>query len=117
MIILITSLLAYLVYFLSSLAFGLATLNKTAIDNLDTNGFIMNKNANENIYSSSIDLDLIENLELDKKNAINLTTGNLFIETDDETLLDGVFLGYDLSNEKLNRHLWKGEASRTKMKS
>lgn len=108
MIILITALLAYLVYFLSSLAFGLATLNKTAIDNLDTDGFIMNKNANENIYSSSIDLDLIENLELDKKNAINLTTGNLFIETDDETLLDGVFLGYDLSNEKIEPTLVEG---------
>ena len=114
MIILITSLLAYLVYFLSSLAFGLATLNKTAIDNLDTNGFIMNKNANENIYSSSIDLDLIENLELDKKNAINLTTGHLFIETDDETLLDGVFLGYDLSNEKIEPILVEGRSIENK---
>lgn len=52
MIILTTALIAYLVYFLSSLAYGLAQINRTAIDHWDAQGVILSKDANGNILSS-----------------------------------------------------------------
>jgi len=52
MIILTTALIAYLVYFLSSLAYGLAQINRTAIDQWDAEGVVLSKDANGNILSS-----------------------------------------------------------------
>ena len=52
MIILTTALIAYLVYFLSSLAYGLAQINRTSIDAWDAEGVILGKDANGNILSS-----------------------------------------------------------------
>lgn len=52
MIILTTALIAYLVFFLSSLAYGLAQINKTAIDLWDAEGVVLSKDANGNVLSS-----------------------------------------------------------------
>ena len=49
MIIVVTVLIAYLVYFLSSLAFGLAQINRTAVDYWNAEGVVLSKEANGNI--------------------------------------------------------------------
>ncbi len=52
LIILTTALIAYLLYFLLSLAYVLAEINRTAIDQWDAQGVILSKDANANILSS-----------------------------------------------------------------
>lgn len=54
MIVLVMTFIAYLVFFLSSLAYGLASINRTAIDHWQFDTVILNKEANKNALASSI---------------------------------------------------------------
>lgn len=91
MIISIIVLISFLVYFLSSLAFGLSELNRTAIDHWKGDGVLIKQSANKNLYSSSIDLDSIENLKNDNVEYISITNSNATIKKSDSISL--VFLG------------------------
>lgn len=100
MIILVTALIAYLVYFLSSLAYGLAQINRTAIDHWNAEGIVISKAANGNIYGSMIDESDLNDLGLDLNNAIIINTATTYV-ADDSDPYSLVFLGYDLNNEQL----------------
>lgn len=54
MIVLVMAFIAYLVFFLSSLAYGLASINRTAIDHWDFDEITLRSDANENILASFI---------------------------------------------------------------
>lgn len=98
MIILVTALIAYLIYFLSSLAYGLAQLNRTAVDHWQSKGIILNEASNMNIYASSINEAEVE--EFDLSNSININTAS--IQTNDESeLVDVVFLGVENDNDSI----------------
>lgn len=62
MVIAVTALVAYLVYFLSGLAYGLARSNTTSLDFLKQKHIVLSDASNMNIYASNIkDEKLIEN--------------------------------------------------------
>ena len=107
MIILVTALIAYLVYFLSSLAYGLAQINRTAIDHWNAEGIVITKPANGNIYGSMINETDLNDLRLDLNNAITINTATTYVanESDPYSL---VFLGYDLNNDQLTPKIIDG---------
>lgn len=94
MIIAVTALIAYLVYFLSSLAFGLAQINRTAIDYWDADGIILSQSANGNIYASSIDETTVTKLNYSLSQTI--TVASSAIQNDSaKKPQDVVFIGTD----------------------
>lgn len=110
MIILVTALIAYLIYFLSGLAFGLAELNKTAVDYWHADGVILNETANKNIYASTIDEKKLNDLNIDTANSINLATTSVFLndsENSDE-LIELVFMGVTKENNNLTPPIVEG---------
>lgn len=51
---------SYLVFFLSSFAYGLASINRTVINQGQFDSIILNKDANQNVLSLSIAIQQIE---------------------------------------------------------
>ncbi len=111
MIILVTALIAYLVYFLASLAFGLAKLNRTAVDYWDASGIIVSKASNQNIYASSIELNNVEELGFREEDAINVSTSTVYINDGKERdmkPLDLVLIGYNINNINITPPIIEG---------
>lgn len=93
MILSVIVLIAYLVYFLSSLAYGLAQLNRTAIDHWSADGVIIIESANKNLYASQMDFKDINGYRSDNTEFISISTTNVnLIESESTTL---VFMGYE----------------------
>lgn len=74
MIILVTFLIAYLVYFLTGLAYGLASANTTSVEKWDAKGIVLSEGANQNIYASTIDQKVVDQLSLSKSESINIAS-------------------------------------------
>ena len=55
MIILVTTLISFLVYFLTGLAYGLASANKTSVEHWQAEGVVLSNTANGNINASVIE--------------------------------------------------------------
>lgn len=110
MIILVTALIAYLIYFLSALAFGLAELNKTAIEYWDARGVILAESANQNIYASNFDEDILTELGIGTSNSINIASTSAFIndEDDADNLVDLVLMGVLPNNRGLTPPIIEG---------
>lgn len=102
-------LITYLVYFLSSLAFGLATLNKTAINHWQGDGVIVSKASNGNIFASSIDNSTIDVVKNDATPLINVASTNVYIADDKDESVSIVFIGYDYDVEGIVAPLIEGE--------
>ncbi len=109
MIILVTALIAYLVYFLSSLAYGLASINRTAVDHWNAEGVILSKSANGNIYGSVIEESDLTDLGFDLINTINVNTSTTYIGNETEPY-SVVFIGYDLVNTTIVPDIVEGRA-------
>lgn len=104
MIVLVTALIAFLVYFLASLSYGLAQLNKTAIHHWDATSIVVAKDANRNIYASTMDLDQVEAVGLKSQNGINVTKTTVYVDHDQSRNaepVDLVLMGYDLENTQI----------------
>ena len=113
MIVLVTALIAFLVYFLASLSYGLAQLNKTAINHWHATSIVVAKDANRNIYASAMDLDKIENVGLNPENGINVTKTTVYVDHDQSRNgepVDLVLIGYDLANTQVSAPLISGRA-------
>ncbi|CAM3685122.1 ABC transporter permease [Erysipelothrix urinaevulpis] len=109
LIIVVTALIAFVVYFLASLAFGLAQLNRTSIDYWKSEGIIISKSANRNIYSSTIDLNKVEELSLNIVDGINVASATVYINDEKQgTPTDLVFMGYDLNSRKITAPVIEG---------
>lgn len=111
MIIAVTALIAFMVYFLASLAYGLAELNRTSVDYWDANGIVVSNDSNNNIYASSIDMSQLDKLGLNSKDAINISS--MSIQKDDanlskESTTNLVFMGYDLTSTHFKVPLIEG---------
>lgn len=111
MIILVTALIAFLIYFLSSLAFGLSELNKTAIDYWDAKGIVLSASSNENIYASFINEEDVKEAQLDINNAVNVVSASIYINDQDqeENFIDVVLMGLDFNNNQSHAPLIEGE--------
>lgn len=110
MIVSVIILITYLVYFLSSLAYGLATINRTAVDYWDAEGIIISKSANGNLYASSIEEERGKEVSNRSDNMINITNSNIYLESDKNELVSAVFIGVDLSNDTIVPKIIEGQA-------
>lgn len=110
MIIFVTALIAFLIYFLSSLAFGLAQLNKTAIEYWQADGIVLSEAANQNIYASSIDEQVLIDAGIEVDQSINIGTASITINDQDKDLIDVVFMGVQPQNEDLVAPIIEGNA-------
>lgn len=99
MIILVTTLIAYLVYFLTGLAYGLASANTTAIEHWEAKGIVLSKSANENIYASVIEQNVADELNIKKSEPLNIASTVVSVN-DDKAQFDLVLMGVK-ENSKL----------------
>ncbi|HHX52781.1 MAG TPA: ABC transporter permease [Erysipelothrix sp.] len=109
MIILVTVLIAYLVYFLSSLAFGLAQINRTAVNHWDATGIILTKSSNENIYASMIDEEVVNQIGYSMEETVNVSTSAVTFEQAGEEPEDLILMGFDFNNKRHLPNLTSGE--------
>lgn len=94
LIISVIVLIAYLVYFLSSLAFGLAQINRTAVDHWKGSHIVVTKSSDANIYASMIDVADAQAQGYDASSYLNVVNANVYVDGyDDATSL--VFIGGD----------------------
>lgn len=108
MIVAVVILIAYLVYFLSSLAYGLAQINRTAIDYWDAEGIVVSKISDSNIYASVIDSSLSAGLGLDSTGHINVIGANVYVNGADDTS-SLVFIGYETESAEWNAPIIEGD--------
>lgn len=73
LILLVISMISYLVFFLSSLAFGLAQANRSAIDAWAIDGIVLSIDSNQNISASSLDLEKQKDIQADFVEPITLS--------------------------------------------
>ena len=103
-------LVAYLVFFLSGLATGLANLNRESIDKWNATGIILTEDSDKSLYQSFMTLDVLEDVEADDMaiiGQINAIANNgdtkdnisLFGINKDEFIMPNVTEGKPFSNE------------------
>lgn len=107
MILNVIVLIAYLVYFLSSLAFGLSELNRTAIDHWESDGVVITEVANGNLYASTIDVTEVVELRGDNTELVSLSSANATINDGKSDNL--VFMGFDEMDSSIIPTLIEGE--------
>ncbi len=112
MIISVIVLISFLVFFLSSLAYGLSQLNRTAIDHWDVDGVIITESSNKNLYSSQINLFEIENLKNENVEYLTVSTSNAKIN--ESQTLSLTFMGYEDENSWIIPKLIDGEINSEK---
>lgn len=104
-------LISYLVYFLSALAYGLATSYTNGIDKINANYLILSEDSNDNVMMSMLRDDDFNNLEIDGKKAklglfpaIIMKYQNMnLLETKEEVYVFGVEnIEFFITNEKQN---------------
>ena len=93
MILLVIVLITFLVYFLSSLAFGLSQLNRTAIDHWGADGVIISESSNKNLLASTIDLKKVEYLSNNNFEFVSISSANASINGSESTSL--IFMGFE----------------------
>lgn len=113
LIISVMFLIAYLVFFLTGLAYGLAEDNRTAVDKWQADGIVLSDEANTNINMSMIPIKTIEDIkakekavlgqtaavvQVDKKDAEKINTSIFGIEKD-QFLMPAIVEGTTFKNE------------------
>lgn len=90
-------LISYLVFFLTGLAYGLATDNTSAVELWNAKQIILNKDSNANIASSMMDVDVLDEFQGENFSPINLgrSVARLQKEQDLEKKFDIALIGLD----------------------
>ncbi|OTO72614.1 MULTISPECIES: ABC transporter permease [unclassified Enterococcus] len=86
-------LIAYLVFFLTGLAYGLAQDNRTAVDKWDADSILLTEEANNNLNMSMIPLKTFDDVNADEKAYLAQTAG--VIKGDNGEKIDVSFFGID----------------------
>lgn len=109
LIISVIALIFYLVFFLTSLAYGLAKANRSAIDHFDAKGMIISSAANDNITASSIDQSSIGHLLDQDHEPLNIVITNVYhiSPKTEKKLLSIAFMG-TISDSRLVPALLEG---------
>lgn len=108
-ILLVTTLIAYLVYFLTSLAFGLSQANKTAIDAWNADGIIVTEASNKNAYASVILEEKLNQIDLSNLEKLNISSAVIVDLDATDIKEDVVFFGLDDPNSTLIPELIEGK--------
>lgn len=110
LIISITVLISYLVYFLLGLAYGLAKDNTTAVDRWDAKQMVLADGSNKNIQSSLIEKEnLMEELKGLDYSLINLGRSSAYVngKKDEKNTLSLVIIGTE-KNSKIDPEVIEG---------
>lgn len=110
MILSVIVLISFLVYFLTSLAYGLAQLNRTSIDHWDAQGVIVSKASNNNILASQLRINDLEDIDGIVFERINITSSNISKTLNEETE-SLIFMGYNDLNSPILPPIIEGEIS------
>lgn len=86
-------LIAYLVFFLTGLAYGLAQDNRTAVDKWNADNILLTEEANNNLNMSMIPLKTFDEVKADEKAYLAQTAG--VIKGDSGEKIDVSFFGID----------------------
>ncbi|WP_427814894.1 ABC transporter permease (plasmid) [Enterococcus sp. 22-H-5-01] len=86
-------LIAYLVFFLTGLAYGLAQDNRTAVDKWNADTILLAEEANDNLNMSMIPLKTFDEVKADQKAYLAQTAG--VIKGDNGEKIDVSFFGID----------------------
>ncbi len=106
MILLVIVLITFLVYFLSSLAFGLSQLNRTAIDHWGADGVIISESSNKNLLASTIDLKKVEYLSNNNFEFVSISSANASINGSESTSL--IFMGFEDEKDAIIPNIIEG---------
>lgn len=107
-------LIAYLVFFLTGLAYGLAQENRTAVDKWSASEILLAEEANNNLNMSMIPRNLYDEVKADEKAVLAQTAGVITRESGGEKV-DVSFLGSNQINSWLLNSR-KANFSRTTMR-
>jgi ABC-type transport system, involved in lipoprotein release, permease component len=77
-------LIAYLVFFLTGLAYGLAQESRMAVDKWDASGILLSDEANDNINMSVIKSDDFTSVKASKKASLSQSAGIIYKEDNDK---------------------------------
>lgn len=87
-------LIAYLVFFLTGLAYGLAQDNRTAVDQWDASQIVLTEEANDNLNMSMIPRSTFDEIDADEK-AILAQTAGVVTKEDRNEKINVSFFGID----------------------
>lgn len=99
-------LIAYLVFFLSGLAYGLAQENRMAVDKWNASDIFLSEKANDSLNMSMIESELANELTAKEKAVLAQTAGIIYDATDENKKQNVSFFGIN-SKEFLNPKLSK----------
>ncbi|HFJ6600416.1 TPA: ABC transporter permease [Enterococcus faecium] len=103
-------LIAYLVFFLTGLAYGLAQDNRTAVDKLEADSIVLSKDANSNLGMSMITKKIAEEVEGGKVAYLAQTPGVVTSkDSTEEGKINVSFFGID-KNQFIMPNLVEGKA-------
>lgn len=100
-------LIAYLVFFLIGLAYGLAQDNRTAVDKWQADHILLSEDANNNLNMSMIQQDLFNEVKADEK-AVLAQTASVVTKTGASEKINVSFFGID-SDQFLAPNVVSGE--------
>lgn len=101
LIIAVITLIAYLVFFLTGLAHGLATANRTSVDLWDAEAVVLSDGANANLFSSTLEEESIKDFEDYDPSPVNLARAVVYKNGSktEESTLDVVMMGVDFDSD------------------
>ena len=102
-------LIAYLVFFLSGLAYGLAQENRMAVDKWNASDIFLSEKANDSLNMSMIDPDLANELAAKEKAVLAQAAGIIYDATDENKKQNVSFFGIN-SKEFLNPKVIEGKS-------
>ncbi|MGC6769849.1 ABC transporter permease [Enterococcus sp. LJL51] len=88
-------LIAYLVFFLTGLAYGLSEDFKMAVDKWEADGIVLSEEANGNLNMSSLSIQTLDDVQAKEKAAFAQTAGIIKREHGDKEKVDVNFFGID----------------------
>jgi len=102
-------LIAYLVFFLTGLAYGLAQDNRTAVDKWQADGIVLSDEANANINMSMLPLKTIDEVEAKEKASLGQTAGVIQPKKKTSEKINVSFFGIE-TDEFLMPNIIEGKA-------
>ena len=102
-------LIAYLVFFLTGLAYGLAQENRMAVDKWNASDIFLSEKANDSLNMSMIDPDLANELAAKEKAVLAQAAGIIYDATDENKKQNVSFFGIN-SKEFLNPKVIEGKS-------
>ncbi|MDO5742813.1 MAG: hypothetical protein Q4Q13_07675, partial [Vagococcus sp.] len=97
LVVLMVTLIAYLVFFLSGLAFGLANSFRSEVDRWQADSIILSESANQSLLASMIPKSQLRDIEAQEMSPINILQASLYINGNEseENTIKVSLLGYE----------------------